>query len=443
MPISHLSLVFLFLSCFPLVSASDPVRTAPPQGQEVLRNADNSSWAWANPELGRVRGSDGGMFPLPINQYSKPTVFVSSYYRSIDLDYVERRTYKGVHLERFAVPATMWLSKDKVPDNIDFDQIRWDGLLNLTSPTSKVPFYLSRPRFHMVDEDALTNMHIEWLPEAADAFPSDYETFFDVEPTMGASMSVVTNSQLNLQLAPFTVTYMQDDKPTNRTFCPNMTTFMAPLFWANQSVMISDKDASDFVGSVYAVFDIMRVTPIVCYSIAGAIALIALLIALRGYKYHQLYRFEGHVFVESDNVDNNFASDAVIAQHRHSRFTRGKPARPDGGVAGDAEGVGLDSLAAHYQARNGRAHGRRYGATGESQTAVVAVAGAIAMDGNGGNGAVRGQTAARGSGTGSRQSSRSRPRNDNGSGSNSGDGSVERTVAVDAPELDMRFASDD
>jgi len=327
------------------------------QEQEILRNADGSDWAWADKEAGRVHGSDGGAFPLPIDRAASPHIFVSSYYRSVQLDYIEDRDVKGIKLLRFNVPQKMWESAEKNPDNAKYDQ-EWDGLLNLRHPMAKVPFYLSRPRLHKADPRSQEHMTVDWLEPADKRHDSDYETYFDVEPTMGASMSIVTTSQLNLQMQGFTVQYEDDDQPVEKTFFANMKTpFLAPIFWANQTVLISDKDAHDFKGSVYGVFRIISVTPIVCYSIAGTIALIALLIALRGYKYHQLYRFEGHVFVETDNVDGNFASDDVLAAHEHRRFRRGKPGRADGGGRGDLEGVGLDSLAAHSAAHNGVAYG--------------------------------------------------------------------------------------
>lgn len=271
---------------------------------------------WLDDSEAIVRGSDGGAFPTPLNQYSSPLLWAGSFYRAVNLQYEKTHDVKGIEAHRFRLPEEMWRKSEYVPHNKVFFQDEYNGVLNITAPLTNLKAFITRPRYgsgpdpvlDKIDERFTSQCDIKWGTD-----PVDTGTYFDVEPLSGASLNVMSTSQLVLTMYPMNVTYEEDWDEVTVEWFKGMRTTNTPYFWARQYVTIGDTDAATFRNNVHPVLRAIDIFPIVAFSLCGVLYFAALLVFIRGYRHYHNFRFDGHVFVETDNVPQNYDDETLAS----------------------------------------------------------------------------------------------------------------------------------
>ncbi len=120
---------------------------------------------WATYDACVVQGSDGGAFPMPVRATDRPRLFVTSFYRSLDLTYVGPVEHLGIRLLRFTLPPEMWLNKSEHPPNSVYYQDVYTGVLNMTITSQYVPIFVSRPRYRGVDTRIASQVNITYAAD--------------------------------------------------------------------------------------------------------------------------------------------------------------------------------------------------------------------------------------------------------------------------------------
>lgn len=197
-----------------------------------------------------LRGNDGSVFPTPINEQSVLTTYYTPFIRSIDLEYIQPSTYKGVPLLQFGFPPEFFANSTVYPPNAAYFQDGPNGLINLTDVQGTIPLYVSPPRFGGLAADATFGdttlagaLNISFLGSASEISGTIYE----VEPQSGVTFHVLTSSQVNVYISP-----LPNMPPHAGSYLPNETVswfanmkpVYLPAMWAQAEGGIDDHDAS-------------------------------------------------------------------------------------------------------------------------------------------------------------------------------------------------------
>lgn len=200
--------------------------------------------AWFNHSgAAALRGNDGSVFQLPVNERSKPAIFFPPFMRSIDLEFKKTHSYKDVPLMQFGLPSTFWLNSTEHPPNERFWQNGPTGLLNMSTVQGNIPLYVSQPRFFETDPSLAALVNASYLaPADAKHTP---QTMFEVEPESGVTFHVATASQVNLFVSPLPVPHDPDsEEPPEDPWFQHMQSMYFPVMWAAADGGIADSDAT-------------------------------------------------------------------------------------------------------------------------------------------------------------------------------------------------------
>ncbi len=164
-------------------------------------------------EFGKVEGSDGGAFPMPVTPEDSPRLFAPSFYRPITLEYMQSLKHKGLSVHAFKIPDTLWLSKEEHPENANYYQDKYSGVLNISACANNLPLFVTRPRFAGVDEEFTSTITAEF-PEDASTDIEDNESFFYIEPHSGLTVNVASTTMVSVGVQSFNLTYDQVQAPS-------------------------------------------------------------------------------------------------------------------------------------------------------------------------------------------------------------------------------------
>lgn len=228
---------------------------------------------WDSAEANAVAGNDGTQFDPPVTSSSSLTVFFSSYYRPIQLQYAQDITFKGINLLAFRFPASTFANSSDYPFNGNFYQFGTPyGLINISKVVQNVPTFLSNPRF--MNADPVITQHLVIAP--LDSFTPTV-TEFDVEPYSGAAFRATASNQINIFVTPLPNMAIPGTSNTTTWFA-NLQPVYFPVFWAQETGSITDADASTFVNSVYGAIFLEDISQNLGYPFGGVFVVVGALI---------------------------------------------------------------------------------------------------------------------------------------------------------------------
>lgn len=195
--------------------------------------------------------SDGMQFP-PFGAIDKPgavlSVFVPGFVLPLRFAFSEDVVVEGIKLKRFRVVPETFSSSRSDAKTFDMDQVKQDGLFNLTGIMTGVT-YFSKPHFRpskpfdMADIDGLAAFD-----------PVRDDSYIDVEPITGKTM----NADIKLQLNAGTTPGVFDQ--FHKTVYPVKA---LPVLHVAQHASVVPFDAKFFKRMVYGTEKLIKLTTIV------------------------------------------------------------------------------------------------------------------------------------------------------------------------------------
>ncbi|XP_045508738.1 scavenger receptor class B member 1-like [Colias croceus] len=164
-------------------------------------NGDRQLKHWGSTECNRIDASDGTIFP-PSMLDKKDTlhVFYANLCRRLPFNYVKDvEIADGIQLLRYRMPDTVFDDPAHFPPNqcyceIDTGECPPRGVINVTACAMGAPALASFPHFHLGDP-SLRKPFTGLNPN-----PELHESYLDVHPTLGISLSGKSSLQINIQV---------------------------------------------------------------------------------------------------------------------------------------------------------------------------------------------------------------------------------------------------
>jgi lysosome membrane protein 2 len=212
------------------------------------------SGTWVTDEV--ITGTDATQFHPDVNKDETLKAFVSDILRVVDLVYKEERTVEGIDLYRFI------LANSVLGLNANYYQsIR--GLANMTSAIG-APLFLSKP--HFLDAEAgKTSALVTGLSQNRE----EHDTFIDVEPLTGATLSARKRLQLNFNVTQGNLVYTAQKQA------------LIPLAWVEEGADITPGQAKDFKDAIYGAQNLQQLATIGGPAIGIILLLTAAFIGIR------------------------------------------------------------------------------------------------------------------------------------------------------------------
>ncbi|KAG7295515.1 hypothetical protein JYU34_021724 [Plutella xylostella] len=156
---------------------------------------------WSNRECNSIEGSDGSMFPPSLlDRRRQLNVFFPKLCRRVPFQYEKDvESEDGIQLLRYRMPADVFDSPQTNRNNqcfcnIDTGVCPPKGVINVTACSMGVPALVSFPHFYLGDP-ALRDEFTGLQPD-----PAKHDSFLDIHPKLGISLSGKSSLQLNIQV---------------------------------------------------------------------------------------------------------------------------------------------------------------------------------------------------------------------------------------------------
>ncbi|XP_071035326.1 uncharacterized protein [Parasteatoda tepidariorum] len=209
----------------------------------------------------KIEGTNAEVGPPVRENQTTYTFFQPIFCRSMTFDYVGSRHHRGIESKRFKNSAKVFANAKDNPDNYCFDESYKlnqtsspipSGVFNISSCQFNAPVLLSFPHFYLADDSYLDKVN-GLNPNA-----SLHESYIDVEPVTGASVSLAMRFQVNA--------YINQNQYLSQFH--NVTSGVYPIFWMEMLAEIDD----DMAKSMH--FQLKELKQL-AYSILGALIVIA------------------------------------------------------------------------------------------------------------------------------------------------------------------------
>lgn len=163
-------------------------------------------WGSGSGSCKQIRGTEGSLFPTPINSSSTPEIFSPDFNRTIPSVYKEKVVQNGLTKYRFIVPKSAFAAPMNEPENECYctkkvgsgQRERFcslDGILDIGGCNQGIPAVISCPHFLM--GDYLLSAPFE---SGLDPQECKHQSYFDLEPNTGAVLEAAKRFQLNVDL---------------------------------------------------------------------------------------------------------------------------------------------------------------------------------------------------------------------------------------------------
>ena len=203
-------------------------------------------------------GTDATQFHPGVEKDEVLKAWVSELMRTVDLAFEDNVKTKGIDLLRFGIADNV------LAVNPAFDQTV-EGVANMTAAIG-APLFISKP--HFLDAVS-TASSVGGLAPNKDL----HDLFIDVEPITGAVMNAAKRLQISFQVGP------------GNLFTPGIAkTDLLPIVWIEEGGVLTDKQAEDFINTVYGAQQIEQLAPIGGAAVGIVLLLTSMFIAIRARK---------------------------------------------------------------------------------------------------------------------------------------------------------------
>jgi len=242
----------------------------------VGKNQPPMVMAWKSATASRVFGTDGTIFHRHVQSDEILSAFVSDVYREVGLVNTETVTYMGISLYRFKILRSLMMNATSNKFNKDFYSFGYDGLFNISLCSQGASVFISKP--HFLDADPIVQTEIEGVsPPSID----EHDTYLDVEPITGFVMRAFKRMQVNVHIRPVNGTIFKYH------WFANVRPTYLPVAWFEESGIIGDSQAHNFVSSVYAAQNFSKYLKLIGFIGGEVIVIFGLLLLIVGWRSRQ------------------------------------------------------------------------------------------------------------------------------------------------------------
>uniref|UniRef100_S4RBS0 Platelet glycoprotein 4 n=1 Tax=Petromyzon marinus TaxID=7757 RepID=S4RBS0_PETMA len=192
---------------------------------------------WPDEFCDRIKGTDGSSFPPFLNKKNKLEFFSSDVCRNLVAEFDQRRKLKGIDVYRYLLPTSLLSASNKNTANQCYTEYlnrtgcTRDGVLDISSCKGGAPVFISLPHFLDGSREYIDDV------EGLEPNREDHETYLDVEPTTGITLSVTKRIQINVLLQPVKQIDIFKNVPQDYIF---------PIIWLNETGTLGDDSAKAF-----------------------------------------------------------------------------------------------------------------------------------------------------------------------------------------------------
>ncbi|XP_022122012.2 lysosome membrane protein 2 [Pieris rapae] len=162
-------------------------------------NGDTILPYWSSTECNSIEGSDGTIFPPSMLDKNRTIyIFYGNLCRRLPFNYVKNVDIgDGIELLRYSMPRTVFddpahYSPNQCYCNIDTATCPPRGVIDITSCTMGAPLVASFPHFYLGDPKLREPF------EGLEPNPELHDSYLDIHPTLGISLSGQSSLQLNI-----------------------------------------------------------------------------------------------------------------------------------------------------------------------------------------------------------------------------------------------------
>jgi len=218
---------------------------------------------WGNADANHVRGSDGLGFNIDIKGYESQTILVDNLFRHVRFVANTTVSIQGIDMLAYVLDQSEFNNVSQ--GHPEYFLFAPSGVSNLTganavSQGSPVPVVTSQPLYYQ--SDPFYSSQVVLLDGLTPTL-EDHNTFIYVEPHTGITMQARKRLQINLQMRGSFLLY------------PKMPTTYVPVVWFEQVASITAPLADKWRNSVGVVVALLLAVPILGFSLAGLMLLLA------------------------------------------------------------------------------------------------------------------------------------------------------------------------
>lgn len=180
-----------------------------------------------------------------VSTSSHPKVFVDSVFRQVAFDYVNDVDVKGISTMQFRI------SQSEFTVQPDYSQY-YPGVINLTCPRG-APVMLTLPHYLRVDPSAKP-----FLANLTAGVSDQHETYVDIDPITGATLSGYQRLQINMMSPPGLVA---------------SNPILFPLLWVEKTAQLTDQQASDYKSKIIHTLKVRKAL-IAAFSVIGSLLIV-------------------------------------------------------------------------------------------------------------------------------------------------------------------------
>jgi len=214
-----------------------------------------------------INGSDGTMYNPKIEAGDRVYVFVSDICRSIFMDYLGEREYRGYTGHYFVSDGRLFADPGTNPDNFCFcgetgTDCLASGLANL-EPCKGAPIFLSHPHMLYVDET------IQSQTMGQDPVPEKHRSEVTIEPNSGMLLWIDIRFQINIHFSGVS-------NSSWISFGKTFPEIILPILWIDEAAQLDDARIEMLRDDLFIPMNIANAVPIVLMSLGAAAAAIGL-----------------------------------------------------------------------------------------------------------------------------------------------------------------------
>ncbi|XP_067663912.1 scavenger receptor class B member 1-like isoform X1 [Haliotis asinina] len=232
-------------------------------------NGLNDAPFWSTPYARMLNGTDGTFFP-PFLDKQKPLFFYSpEACRTLHMDFDRENIVKDIGTYRYTFPTSLLESGTVNPDNVGFCTPNAhfcmpSGLLNVSGCRDASSAIMSYPHFLGGDPEVINGV------SGLHPDPMHHASFLDLEPTSGVPMEVAIRLQIGVYVSNFSKIRQLE----------HTTSYFHPIFWFNESTLITDGLASQLRTELVEVVQAVSVLHYVLPCVGAVLVVISVVYTL-------------------------------------------------------------------------------------------------------------------------------------------------------------------
>eukprot|EP00475_Leptophrys_vorax_P007134 TRINITY_DN1451_c0_g1_i1.p1 TRINITY_DN1451_c0_g1~~TRINITY_DN1451_c0_g1_i1.p1 ORF type:complete len:496 (-),score=129.57 TRINITY_DN1451_c0_g1_i1:146-1633(-) len=227
---------------------------------------------WGTDAANQIGGTTASQFHTQVSEGETLFMWNSVTWRIVPLKNVATDSLYGISVLKYEESEHVYENAVTYPANAAFYQYGPNGLINVSAAYAGMEMFLSKP--HFLDGSAdLINGVIGLHPDA-----SKHQTYVNVEPITGITLSAAFRTQVNFKIQPFNFTQGN----VSDVWFENVTECYLPILWADQHGSLTQNQANQFIGVVYSTQTKLKAIKWSMIGVGIVLCVMGILVCVRG-----------------------------------------------------------------------------------------------------------------------------------------------------------------